>query len=216
VIRPNDAYPVSDTSWLVRYRFASPDELYRHLRLGSGLFVPERSVPRGRGLRVIVEIDFPGAGDRPLLHGHVRERGVGGVWLEAPSVRATARWVPGPDSPRRLSRRLACDLFVEVKATGGESWLCRAMDLSEGGVRLATGSLETGVVGDEVELVLLDREVAPAEVRARLSWVRNGEAGLCFLGAPLSLARLLGVVEARWSSVQEIDHDPSCACARAA
>lgn len=213
MIRRNTTFPAPTASWLVRYRFGSPDDLYRHLRLAEGFFVPAHALPAEVGTRAIVEIGFPGAGDPPLLHGRVRSRSRDGAFLEAPSARSTARWVPGPDAPRRAERRLACDLFVEVGAPGAEPWICRAVDLSARGMRIAAGSAEFGLAGDEVEVTVLSPDPDLAAVKARIAWASGRSAGLELLEGTGALRPLLAAVEARWASVQEIDHDGSCVCA---
>lgn len=207
--------PESDTGWLVRYRFASVVDLYRHLRLGQGFFVPP-PMPGGPISRAIVEITFPDGGDKLLLHGNVRSRAPEGTWLDVPSARTTARWMAGPAGPRRAQVRMACDLFVEVRPRGAEPWLCRGLDVSAGGLRLAAGSMELGVTGDELDLTLLspDADVAPVRASARLAWAGVREAGLEVLGAAPDLTALLRTVEERWAAVPEIDHDVACPCSR--
>ena len=201
-----------DASWLVRYSFESPAHLARHLTLGEGLFLPERALPCGPGARVLVEIGFPHASDSPLLHGRVRARERAGLWVDLPSARAMARWVPAVEAPRRRHRRLASDLFAEVRPAETTPYLCRVLDLSAGGVRLATGSLEAGLRGDEVDLTLLAPGEPALELRARLVWSGAREAGLELFDAG-PLAGLIAVAEARWSSVQQIPHDAACSCA---
>src|SRR5437016_565461 len=166
LIRWQPILPVLDESWPVRYRFESLGALQRHLRLGEGFLLPDAALPGGPGARVIVEVAVPETSDRPLLHGRVRERVHDGIWLDLPSARPAARWEPDPNGPRRRHRRLACELFVEVHPRGGEPWLCRALDLSDRGLRIATG-LETGIRGDEVAATLISSNdhLAPAGLR---------------------------------------------------
>ena len=123
----------------------------------GGLFLPDPHMPGEPGSRVIVEIAVPETSDGPLLHGRVRERVHDGVWLDVPSARPAARWEPDPRGPRRQHRRLACELFVEVQPQGGAPWLCRALDMSERGLRIATG-FEIGIRGDELSATLLSPE----------------------------------------------------------
>ena len=215
MIRSANIPPALDESWPVRYRFESLAALQRHLRLGNGFFLPDGATPGGPGARVMVEVAVPETSDRPLLHGRVRERGPGGVWLDLPSARPAARWTPDPDRPRRRHARLACELFVEVSPAGAEPWLCRALDLSDGGLRIATG-LESGFRGDEVRALLLSPEarLRPAEVRGKVVWAGSRETGIMVLERSREYRALLGAAAERWKSVEELEHAPDCACAQ--
>src|SRR5947208_1687452 len=179
VIRRDSISPVLDECWPVRYRFESLGAFQRHLRLGPGFFLPNVDLPGGPGSRVIVEVAVPETSDHPLLHGRVRERVCDGVWLDLPSARPAARWEPDPDGPRRQHRRLACELFVEVQAKDGAPFICRALDLSDRGLRMGT-VLETGNRGDELTATLLIPGVhlAPAWVRGRVVWAGSRETGV--------------------------------------
>lgn len=216
MIRWGAIRPVLDESWPVRYRFESLAALQRHLRLGNGFFLPDGALPGGAGSRVIVEISVPETSDHPLLHGRVRERLRDGLWLDVPSARPAARWTPDASSPRRRHRRIACELFVEVQPRGGEAWLCRALDLSERGLRIATG-LETGIRGDEVLVTLLPPEghLPPAElVRGRVIWAASRETGIELLEQSPQLLSVVAAAAGRWALVQEIEHGNDCACAQ--
>lgn len=208
--------PLSDTSSrLVRYRFDSTDDLYRHLRVKHGFFVPARALLGEPGQRAIVEVGLPGAGDRPLLHGSIAEQSAGGVWLTLPAARAASRWVPGPDSPRRRHRRVACDLFVEVQSPGAQPFVCRVIDLSARGLRVTAASLELGIAGDEVAMTLLPAgdDGAQAILGARVAWAGGREAGLEILRADNAFSAIVAAAEARWTGVREIVHDLACICA---
>ena len=204
-------------SCMIRYRFESRAALDRHLRYGDGFYVPAPDLSVF-GARVVVELVLEDDADPALLHGFVGSRSFDGVRLAMPSVRAAARWSPGPDSPRRRHRRTACDLFVEVHPAHGSPWLCRALDVSEGGIRLASGAFDAGVAGDEVSLALLppDARFSPIDVRAQLCWSGARDAGLAFSSEPRDLKFLLGALEERGLSVRELSHSASCACTRAA
>jgi hypothetical protein len=215
VIRWGSTSPVLDESWPVRYRFESLAALQRHLRLGAGFFLPDSALPGVPGSRVIVEIAVPETTDHPLLHGQVRERMRDGVWLDVPSARPAARWAPAPNGPRRRDRRLASELFIEVQPRGSEAWLCRALDLSERGLRIATG-LETGIRGDDLLVTLLpqDERLAPAQLRGRVVWATSRETGVELLEDSPELQGVLAAAGRRWEQVQEIEHAADCACAQ--
>jgi PilZ domain len=213
VIRWQPIYPVLDESWPVRYRFESLGALQRHLRLGEGFFLPDAALPGGPGARVIVEVSVPETSDRPLLHGRVRERVQDGIWLDLPSARPAARWEPDPEGPRRRHRRLACELFVEVHPRGGEPWLCRALDLSDRGLRIATG-LETGIRGDEVAATLISSNdhLAPAGLRGRVVWSASHETGIEVLDPSQQFQEMLAAAAGHWALVEEIEHSRECTC----
>jgi len=215
VTRWADICPVLDESWPVRYRFESLAALQRHLRLGKGFFLPEGALAGGPGSRVIIEIAVPETSDRPLLHGRVREKAPGGVWLDLPSARPAARWAPDANGPRRTHRRLACELFVEVKPEGGDPFLCRALDLSERGLRMSTG-LESGIRGDELTLSLIspDGAMEPAELRGRVVWAGSRETGIEVLEQSREYQWLVAAAAGRWALVQEVVHARDCACAQ--
>jgi len=215
LIRWGAISPPLDESWPVRYRFESLAALQRHIHLGSGFFLPDAALPGGPGSRVIVEISVPETADHPLLHGRVRERLHDGIWLDVPAARQAARWMPAPQGPRRRHRRLACELFVEVQPRGGEAWLCRALDLSERGLRIATG-LETGIRGDEVVVTLLSSEgrLPPAQLPGRVVWAASRETGIELLDRTPQLDSLIEAASGRWDLVQELEHARECACAQ--
>jgi len=213
LIRWGPTNPMLDESWPVRYRFSSMFDLQRHLRLGEGFFLPDGALPGHAGARVIVEVGLPENADRPLLHGRVRARDDSGVWLDLPMARPTARWAPDPGAPRRKVPRVACDLFVEIHPPGAEPWLCRALDVSETGVRVGS-ALETGVRGDELQGVLLqaDGHLPPAPFRGRVIWAGQRETGLELVGDSAEFRTLLSFAAGRWQLVREIDHDDRCPC----
>ena len=215
MIRWSSICPVLDESWPVRYRFESLAALQRHLRLGAGFFLPDAAVPGAPGSRVIVELAVPETTDHPLLHGRVRERLDSGIWLDVPAARPAARWMPPPNGPRRRHRRVACELFVEVQPRGGEAWLCRVLDLSERGLRIATG-LETGIRGDDVIATLLppDGRLPAAQLRGRVVWAASRETGIELIDHTPELHTLIAKAAGRWEMVQEIDHAADCACAQ--
>jgi hypothetical protein len=204
-----------EESWPIRYRFESLGALQRHLRLGSGFLLPEGALAAGPGSRVIVEVSVPETVDRPLLHGRLRERVRNGVWLDLPSARPASRWAPDPLAPRRRDRRLACELFVEMRPRGAEPWLCRALDLSDRGLRIATG-FETGIRGDDVAAILIspDTDLAPATILGRVVWAASRETGIEVVEHSPEYDLLLGAAASRWAQVKEIEHESACACSQ--
>lgn len=204
-------HPAAAASWLVHVAFATPDDLYRHLRMGQGFYLPARAVPSEAGARVILEIGVAGAAHATLLHGQVRAWDGAGIWLDLPCAGAAARF--RPEATRRRHRRFGSDLFVEVSHGGGQPWMCRAIDLSPDGLRLSASALELGVTNDEIRVTLLapDRELATA--RARIAWASGRSAGLELIGESPGLTPVLASLEARWAAVEPVVHDASCPCA---
>lgn len=215
MIRWGNIRPALDESWPVRYRFESLKALQRHLRLGSGFLLPEQALPCGPGTRVIVEIAVPETSDRPLLHGRVRERRLDGVWLDLPSARPASRWEPDPAGPRRQHPRIACEMFVEVQPKDTPPWICRALDLSERGVRIAT-ALDTGLRGDELFATLLtpDGRFPPAGIRGRVVWAAAHETGIAIVAHSPEYRAVLAAAATRWALVEEIEHALDCSCAQ--
>ena len=210
VIRYN-LHPAAAASWLVRVAFATPDDLYRHLGMGEGFYLPARAVPSEVGARVILEIDVAGTAHATLLHGQVRAWDGGGIWLDLPCGRAAARF--RPEATRRRHRRFGSDVFVEVSHGGGQPWMCRAIDLSADGLRLSASALELGVANDEIRVTLLapDRELATA--RARIAWASGRSAGLELIDKSPGLEPVLESLEERWAAVVPVVHGASCPCA---
>ena len=214
VIRWGLSSPVLDESWPVRYRFNSMFDLQRHLRLGEGFFLPDGALPGDAGARVIVEVGLPENANRPLLHGRVRARDRSGVWLDLPMARPTARWAPDPGAPRRRVPRVACDLFVEIHPPGAEPWLCRALDVSETGLRVAIGA------GDRRPWRRASGRAARRRTaifrrlrfRGRVVWAGQRETGLELVGDSAEFRTLLSFAAGRWQLVREIDHDDRCPC----
>lgn len=91
----------------------------------------------------------------------------------------------------------------------------RALELSAGGLRLAAGSQELGIPGEELEVAVLAAE-ALSRLRAKIAWVGNRSAGLQIVDADAGFADVLLAVEARWHEVPEIAHDAGCVCAESA
>jgi hypothetical protein len=226
----SNLHPAPATGWFVRFRFESPADLLRHVKLADGFFIPSRTPPSDAGGSVIVELALPGVEHPALLHGVVREATGGGLWIEAPWSRASLRWPP--EFTRRMERRFGSDLFVEVGHPGAEPWICRAVDLSARGLRVSARSPELGVAGDLVDVTLLspDRELALDEkssglrhrssgkaisssIRARIAWASGRSAGLELLDDAPALASVLDELRTRWAAVPEIVHDAGCLCA---
>jgi hypothetical protein len=146
------------------------------------------------------------------VYGRLRAIARDGMWLEAPSVRAAAHFTPGPEALRRRGRRLPCDMLVEVRASGAHGWLCRALDLSASGLRLATGTFEAGVAGDVFDLTLFPQDAKQLHLRARLCWARTRAAGFELLSPPPLLRPVLRAITASHRDVREVAHSGACPC----
>ena len=213
IVRPHVS-AVIGTSRFVKCRFESPIDLRRHLRVKEGFFLPGLTLAGEPGDRVIVEIGFPGEGDPPLLHGNVRAHEFGGTWLDLPYARVTSRWMAGPDFPRRRDRRVACDLFAEVQSGGVPPWVCRVIDVSRHGLRIAAAAMEVGVAGDYVDATLLapGNDLCSTPLNARIAWAGARDAGLEIVDAPQILQPILAAAELRWQAAPEVVHKVGCIC----
>src|SRR5437660_8458442 len=185
----------------LRYRFESLDVYARHLRLGDGLYLPLRPQP---GSRVAIEVSWPESPDPVLLHGRIRKRTRHGSFVDLPPT-----WMVGPLGASRGDRRVPCDLVAEVKPFDGAPYLCRALDVSQRGVRLATGAFDAGLMGDRVAITLLVPDAM--DIPSRIAWSGPPEAGLELLETPPALVSFLAACDAQW---EELSHDAGCLCSR--
>jgi PilZ domain len=210
------ACPVLDESWPVRYRFESASALHRHLAAGP-FFIPDPLLPGEPGSRVIVEIGFAGGVEQSLVRGRLAARERDGVWLHLAFAHPTAWWDHAAGLPRRAQRRLGCDLFAEVKPQTGAPWFCRAVDLSDGGLRLATGPFQSLLPGDRANVTLMsgDPVLQPAQLEGRVTWAWGREAGLAVDELTVGLRALVAAVQWRWDEAREIQHGPGCHCCAA-
>jgi hypothetical protein len=205
--------PVLDESWPVRYRFESASALHRHLAAGS-FFIPDPLLPGEPGSRVIVEIGFKGGPEQSLVRGRLATRGRDGVWLDLAFAHPTAWWDADAGLPRRTHRRLGCDLFAEVQPAVGFPWFCRALDISQGGMRLATGPFQSLLPGDRanVTLISVDSAIQPARLEARVAWAWGREAGLAIGEPTVGLRAFIAAIEWRWHEARQIEHRSGCYC----
>src|SRR5262249_12266871 len=94
-------------------------------------------------------------------------------------------------------------------------WICRALDLSEGGFRIAT-ALDAGVRGDALSATLFtpDGSLAPVDLRGRVVWSASRETGIAIAWRSLDYLALLAAAACRWALVEEIAHAEACPCAQ--
>ena len=104
-------------------------------------------------------------------------------------------------------------LFAEVRPRGAEPWLCRALDVSDRGLRVATG-FETGFRGDDVSATLIspDAHLSPATLRGRVVWAASRETGIEVIERSAEFDELLSVAATRWALVDKLEHTVGCAC----
>jgi hypothetical protein len=206
--------PVLDESWPVRYRFESANALHRHLA-ARPFFIPDPDVPGEAGARVIVEIDFAGAAEQSIVRGRLANRQQDGVWLDLAYAHPTAWWDARPGLPRRVQRRLGCDLFAEVQPRTAAPWFCRAVDISEGGLRLATGPFQSLLPRDQVAVTLssADPGLSPVRLEGRVAWAWGREVGVALEQATPELRTLIDALASRWSEVGQVEHQKGCHCA---
>jgi hypothetical protein len=204
---------VLDESWPVRYRFESANALHRHLA-ARPFFIPDPGVPGEAGARVIVEIDFAGAVEQSIVRGRLATRQQDGVWLDLAFAHPTAWWDARSGLPRRAQRRLGCDLFAEVQPRTAAPWFCRAVDISEGGLRLATGPFQSLLPRDEVVVTLssADPGLVPVRLDGRVVWAWGREAGLAIERPTPELRTLIDALASRWSEAGQVEHQKGCHC----
>jgi hypothetical protein len=96
----------------------------------------------------------------------------------------------------------------------GAAWLCRALDISEGGLRLATGPFQSLLPGDRVEVTLIatDASLQPARLQARVAWAWGREAGVALDEATAGLRAFIEAVQSRWDVARQLEHRPGCHC----
>jgi len=148
------------------------------------------------------------------VRGRLVTRARDGVWLDLAFAHSTAWWDADAGLPRRRQRRLGCDLFAEVQPDAGAPWFCRAVDISEGGVRLATGPFQSLLPGDraDVTLVSADSALQPARLEAQVTWAWGREAGLAIGELTVGLRAFITAIECRWDEARQIEHSPGCYC----
>ena len=120
-----------------------------------------------------------------------------------------------PRVRRRVGNRIPRDRGGVIGASRAEPWLCRALDLSESGLRVATG-FETGIRGDDVSATLIspDSDLSPAKLRGRVVWAASRETGIEVIERSAEFEKLLAAAAARWDLVDELEHSATCACAQ--
>jgi hypothetical protein len=204
---------VLDESCPVRYHFESQGALHRHLATRP-FFIPHPQLPCALGARVIVEVDFAGAVEPSLLRGRVIAQKPDGLALDLAFTHPTAWWDAHGGQPRRNRRRLGCDLFAEVQPKKGAHWFCRAVDIGEGGVRLATGPFQSLLAGDRATVTLsaADPAVQPVQIDGRVAWAWGREAGVAVEEASADLRALVDAVASRWLTAHEVQHGKGCHC----
>jgi hypothetical protein len=211
---PQGLASVLDESCPVRYHFESQGALHRHLA-ARPFFIPHPQLACAPGGRVIVEVDFAGAVEQSLLRGRVIARQPDGLTLDLAFTHPTAWWDAHGGQPRRNTRRLGCDLFAEVQPKKGAHWFCRAVDIGEGGVRLATGLFQSLLAGDHttVTLTAADPSIQPVRLEGRVAWAWGREAGVAVEVASPELRALVDAVASRWQTAEEVQHQKGCHCA---
>lgn len=210
---PLPAASVLDESCPVRYHFESQGALHRHLAVRP-FFIPHPRLACAPGDRVIVEVDFEGAVEQSLLRGRVIARQPDGLTLDLAFTHPTAWWDAHGGQPRRNRRRLGCDLFAEVQPKKGPHWFCRAVDIGEGGVRLATGLFQSLLAGDHttVTLTAADPALHPVRLEGRVAWAWGREAGVAVAESSPELRALVDAVASRWQTAEEVRHAKGCHC----
>jgi hypothetical protein len=206
--------PVLDQSFPVRYRFENANALHAHLGPSNFFFIADPTLPGAPGARFIVEIEFERGEGRSLVRGRLCNRVRDGVWLDLAIAHTTAWWDSAASLHRRAWRRLGCDLFAEVRPEEGQPWFCRAVDLSEGGLRIDTGPFQSLLAGDRLAVTLISADplVQPAEMQAQVAWAWGREAGMAIKSATSELHEMIAGVKWRWDAAPTVRHRDRCQC----
>ena len=197
----------------LRYRFSTLAQARAHLPDVEGrwlFFYREEKVRLLPYTPVCLELCFDDGSVARLLHGQVQGALEGsGTWLEILDDRPL---LPVADESRK-SRRLGCDLPVEVRSEGRIA-TGRLLDVSAGGARII--GLEPPAAGQPVELRLLssDRLTFRDLSFGSVAWTEGDGLGVRFDPADSigrsAIARLLKEMAARWESTCESAHPRHC------
>jgi hypothetical protein len=206
----------------LRYDTARPDSLRDHVHLVDAagyFFFPTVAAPCGTS--AVLQVVFTGLGvpdERLLLRGTVWSRSVpGGVWLELPHGRECLRRLAAGGT--RGSPRLATDQLVLLEPRNRPGLLCRLLEVSEGGARLAGCANDLG--GEGLPLRVALPEAGPSggrlEAYGRVAWARDGDVGVVWdrrdLASRAAVLRLLQTAEDEWEVAQNAMHPTDCRCA---
>ena len=197
----------------LRYRFNNLPQARAHLRDAEDrwlLFYREEKLRLLPCAPVCLELGFDDGSAARLLHGEVHRSLEGsGTWLEILDPRPLL----STNEHTRKSRRLGCDLPIEVRSEGRID-SGRLLDVSAGGARLA--GLDPLPLGQPVELRLLspDRLTFRDLSFGSIAWAETSEQGVRFDPADSigrsAIARLIKEMESRWQNAWESAHPRFC------
>lgn len=197
----------------LKYRFADFDQARAHVRDFDGralFFYRDEKLRMLPHSPVCVEFSFDDGVAARLLHGAAMDSLEGsGTWVEIQDTRP----VQTKTEFTRTSRRLGCDLQVEVR-TGSRIETGRLLDLSEGGGRVH--GICGLAPGEAVEVRLLsgDRLTFRDLSFGRVAWAQRKELGVQFdpkdLVGRSAVTKLLLETAAQWRGVWESVHPSSC------
>jgi hypothetical protein len=203
---------------LLRQRFNSSEQIARHLHVVEGstlLFFRAPTLVVPVGSPVLLELCLEASDQTRLMRGSVLARAEEhGLWLQFAGTRFAGK-MDGPSVLPRKMRRVGTDRLVRLRRLRGE-YLGMLLDVSQGGARVG-GGLPPGLAnGHEVSVVLAAPERGdPTELgKAKVVWVRDGEAGLAFdrgsAQARVAIAKFYQSVAEPWSGAIEVQHLRDC------
>ena len=197
----------------LRYRFTTLAQARAHLRKQNGFwlfFYREEHLRLLPGSPVCLELGFDDGSSSRLLHGEVHGCLEGsGTWLEILDPRPLLLNV----EHTRTTRRLGCDLPIEVRSEGRIE-AGRLLDLGSGGARII--GVEPPAPGRPVELRLLstDRLTFRDLSFGYVAWAEDSELGVRFDPADsigrAAIARLVKDLETHWQRAWESAHPLFC------
>jgi hypothetical protein len=204
----------------MRYRFDNADQARRHLHYVERrqiLFFPDPFLDVRAGQPVLLELSFTDSEQTVTVRGEVHSLETGalrGAWIDLFATRLFAGVQLAYDTPRRLHRRLAADLFVRTERPGLPASVARLADVSAGGARIVSAGGRWSV-GQEILIRELSRG---SPLRGTVVRAREGEIAVQFQRTDATTRRgavqLVELALQRWNDARESHHPAACGCMR--
>lgn len=200
----------------LRYEIDTPEHLREHVHMvdGAGYFFFD-GADGAKGTPAALEIVFTRTDQTALLRGVIWARpSSGGVWLELEGAAASLSRLDL--APRRADLRMGSEQLVLLQADGCAALLCRLLDVSGGGARIAVSAADAGSMGNRVRIGLPEAGPDGQQLLAtgRVVWTSEREAGVVWdrdiLTSRLAVRRLLELAAEEWEGARATAHPPEC------